>query len=657
MPTLSTQQAAILIETIANTAGIDEAVAALGTLEAEAKTKAASVKSAMNTIGMAGTVMSVAIIAGVTEAAKSAASFQQAMMMIQTQAGATSQEVQKMSQAVLDMSTQTATAPTALANALFYVESAGYRGAEALDILRASAEGAKVGNADLDTVTKAMVATMASHVKGIDNATEAMGYLNATVGAGTMKMQDLTSSLSSGIIPAAQSFGLGIKDVSAALATMTDLGVPADEAATRLRMTFSLLGAPTKQAAGDLESIGLSSRQLADDMRNGGLLKALEDLNTHLNETHTVMGTVEKGTKTSAAQMSVLKNEISDTQARLKILSEEHVKAGVATDKHNLSITEANQKLAEYQGKLGSANTMIGGMSKVTLDATQKAQLLSNAFGGGRSSATILTLLQNLDRLDAKYKQIGDSTKNFANSWAQTQQTAQYNFDQLNASMQKLTIEFGATLLPLLVKFVNFLTNSVIPVVDRVIQFFEKHKAAATALEIVIGVLLVGALVMVVAWFASMVAAVVAAIGVVAGFIGIGTGLVALIIGGIVAAVIILINYWKELGNVFSTIGAVIKSIVSDVAGAVISFVNMVINAINTLVQGAVGIANKIPGMHLSIGSIPNIGGGGNYTGNTGNSVLGSQVTINNNVTANTPFDLNSFNGNMGLQLSSALGR
>ena len=73
-----------------------------------------------------------------------------------------------------------------------------------------------------------------------------------------------------------------MKDVGAAMATMTDNGMPAADAATRLHMAISLMEAPTGQAEKALQSIGMTQFQLADDMRTKGLLAALQDLQTSL---------------------------------------------------------------------------------------------------------------------------------------------------------------------------------------------------------------------------------------------------------------------------------------------------------------------------------------------------------------------------------------
>lgn len=232
---------------------------------------------------VAGTVALFGFLDFTHKSVSAAIDFQTQMKLIQTQARANTSEINNMTAAVLNMAVGVQTGPEELAKGLYHIESVGIQGAKALDILTIAAEGARVGNADLESVTNAMVAAVTSGVSGVTSMTQAMGTLNGIVGSGNMRMQDLADSLRSGVLATATAFGVSLQGVGAALATMTDQGIPATEAATRLRITMALLGAPTKTAADQLSRIGISSRQLADDMRSsGGLIAAVEDLSVHL---------------------------------------------------------------------------------------------------------------------------------------------------------------------------------------------------------------------------------------------------------------------------------------------------------------------------------------------------------------------------------------
>jgi TP901 family phage tail tape measure protein len=326
-------------------------------------------------IAAIGVTAGVALTGIAVNATQAASSFQAAMELIRTQAGGTQQEVNSMSTAILAMAGSVGTSPDVLATGLYHIESAGLRGAKALDILKVAAEGAKVGNADLESVTNALIASVNSGIKGTTDMTQAMGVLNAIVGSGNMRMQDLTDAFSTGILSSAKTFGISIQSVGAAIADMTNQGVPAIDAATRLRMTISLLGAPTSKAAKSFEAIGLASTDLANTMRGpGGIAAAVTQLADHMQ------------------------------------------KAGMID-------------------KNGNPNTA-------------GATFLSGAFGGGRSSSAIMTLVGSIGKLDSIQKQVNTSTGTFGDAWTATQADVNTKVESVRASLDTLKITLGERLLP-----------------------------------------------------------------------------------------------------------------------------------------------------------------------------------------------------------------
>jgi TP901 family phage tail tape measure protein len=262
-------------------------------------------------------------IAGVAVAIKAAVDFQSKMLLIQTQAGATAAEVKKMTPAILSLAGPTATAPEALATSLYHIWSTGMRGAQALDAVKIAAEGAKVGHADLEATTNALTAVMVSGIGGIANMSDAMGKLNTIVGAGDMSMTNLVEAFSgTGLLAAAQGFGVTFNQVGAALATFGDNGIRGADAATQLRMTMMALSAPAKGGAGQLKALGLSAAQLKSDLSSGGLTKALEDLNAHMVATGVKSNQVGEVLTTAFGKkagvgITVLEEQLSRYQTKL----------------------------------------------------------------------------------------------------------------------------------------------------------------------------------------------------------------------------------------------------------------------------------------------------------------------------------------------------
>ena len=172
--------------------------------------------------------LSLPLLGAATVSIKEAVDFQSAMTLINTQAGAGTQEVTKLSQAVLKLAPAVGTGPTELAEALFPIESVGLRGAKAMEVLKVATEGARVGHADLATTTDVLVGALKVADLAAHGLAATMGLLNATVGGGKLHMEDLTAALGTGVLPAAKGVGLGLRDVGAGLDVMVGLGITGD---------------------------------------------------------------------------------------------------------------------------------------------------------------------------------------------------------------------------------------------------------------------------------------------------------------------------------------------------------------------------------------------------------------------------------------------
>ena len=293
------QMAAIL--RIGVTADTAAAQARLGALEARLKTttataatSAASMTDAyrkagtrMTSVGKTLTrTMTLPALAVGAASVKMAMDFEHSMSLIQTQAGASGKEVETLTKQVKDFaaSGRSTHGPKELANALFHIESVGYRGAKAMEVLRASEALATTGAADMETTTNALVGAMKTGIKGSENMGKTIGSLNAIIGAGNMRMEDLTSALGTGFLSNAKQMGVTLNQAGAALASLTRQGQPATQGATRLSMAFRMMMAPTAAASKALDSIGLSATKLGTMMQAGNFPQAIHLLVQRLDQ-------------------------------------------------------------------------------------------------------------------------------------------------------------------------------------------------------------------------------------------------------------------------------------------------------------------------------------------------------------------------------------
>ncbi|MFD7793642.1 phage tail tape measure protein [Streptomyces sp. NPDC059759] len=337
---------------------------------------------------VAGAALAGGLAVGLAEGAKDAARFQAEMTRISTQAGGTAKDVKVLSDQVLKLGTSTQQGPQHLAESLYHLKSVGMDNVQAMKALKESSDLAAVGHANLEETTNALAGAWRTGIKGATSFHEAVSTVNAIIGAGNMSMDQFNAAIGTGILPSAKTFGLSMKQVGAALALMTDEGIDSASAATRLRMSFSLLGAPSKAAEKQLGKIGLTGLNLADAMRGPkGLIGAIGLLKKHLDDSG--------------------------------------------------------------------------------LSASRQSQLLSRAFGGGRSSSGILLMLNNLDVLEKKQEQINHSTGKFDDAVKMQRKTAEAQWHLLTSNLEVMGIRVGTKVLPPVTSFIHFLATDAMPAAAR----------------------------------------------------------------------------------------------------------------------------------------------------------------------------------------------
>jgi TP901 family phage tail tape measure protein len=340
------------------------------------------------TVTLAGGALAGGLAVGLGESAKKAVEFQSEMKKVQTQAGGTARDVAVLSKGILQLGKTSEQGPQQLADAMYHLKSVGLDNVSAMKDLKAASDLAALGGSNLEDTTNALAGAWRSGIKGAGDFSTAAATVNAIIGAGNMRMEDFVAAIGTGILPSAKSFGLSLKQVGGALALMTDEGIPAVDAATRLRMSFSLLGAPSAAADKQLKKIGLNGLDLAKAMRGP-------------------------------------------------------------------------------QGLIGAVSLLRDHLDKSGLSAERQSQILSRAFGGGRSSSGILTLLNNLDVLRKKQDQVNSSMGKYGPAVAAQRKTAGAQLKILESNLDVFAIKIGMKLLPPITSFVSYLNKSALPEVGK----------------------------------------------------------------------------------------------------------------------------------------------------------------------------------------------
>ncbi|MES2360158.1 MAG: phage tail tape measure protein [Gemmatimonadota bacterium] len=219
------------------------------------------------------------IVAASAAVFKFSADFESSMTKVVTIAGESADNLASMKKSVLELSASVAIGPKALADALIVVESTGIHGAEALDILKRSAQASATGLGETKDIARAVTAAITAYGSSNLTAAQATDVLFAAVKAGGAEADEFAGSLGRVIGISAQA-GVSFQEVAGFIATFTRLGVDADEAVTALRGTLGTVLKPSKEAREALASVGSSVDELRASIKDKGLTQALIDLVT-----------------------------------------------------------------------------------------------------------------------------------------------------------------------------------------------------------------------------------------------------------------------------------------------------------------------------------------------------------------------------------------
>jgi TP901 family phage tail tape measure protein len=223
------------------------------------------------------------ILAAGAASFKAQKDFEASMSKIEGLVGVAAEEVANLSDQVLNLAPNIGRGPAELADALFFIESAGLRGSDAMDTLEMSAKASVAGLGETKVIADLVTSAMNAYGKENLNAAMATDILTAAVREGKAEADAMAGALGV-VLPIASEMGVNFNQVGAAFAGMTRTGTPASIAATQLKAVMAGLLKPTEQAEEALMSMGLSSAGLRQQIREEGLISTLETLRKTTNQ-------------------------------------------------------------------------------------------------------------------------------------------------------------------------------------------------------------------------------------------------------------------------------------------------------------------------------------------------------------------------------------
>ncbi len=579
-----------------------------------------------------------------------AADFQQAMIKSQAEAGLTQQQMTDMGNAILQMAPEVGQAPKDLADGLFFVESAGFAGKDALDTLRLSAQMAANDMTDTATVAKGLTTAVKAFGLATSDSAMVANQMTVTVSSGKMTMADYAQSIGK-VALTAHGFNVSMGETNAALATLTNNGFPsAAQASTALQNVLQQFDGNTDKVAKNIKALGLSfDENKFKSMSLGDQIKYLSTvMKGHEDQLQKVLG----GSKSAAQGVKALAGDTAGYQSILQKLNDAQKNGGAETQAFaatqqgfNFQMQQAQAAVQALQIKIGTAllpamSSLLGAVKPVIgafsnfVDWLDKTHLLVPVLGGVLAGCAALILATIVPAMWAW------AAANIAATWEFLLIAAAiagvvaafiyfYNntkpfkdfIDGMVSSVKSFAGVLGGDLKTVLGFIGNFLqstftpvwkqlqdtwNNQILPSVRQLIATFDQIKPQLTMLaQFVGGVLvvafglLVGALAGLVKGLAGLISGLIEAWGGVIQYI---SGLIQ-VISGIVSFIVDLLTgrfdklkgdlgvIWGGIANMFQGFGNTIKGIfdglVKGVEGQFSGFAEGITGYFNQILHGA----------------------------------------------------------------------
>ena len=225
-----------------------------------------SVSASMKTIGRNMAIAGAAITGAFAMALKTASQFEQSMANTASVAGATTEELKKLSDYARKMGEQSVFSASQAADAMYYLASAGMNTNEIMGALEGTLALAAATASDLAYTSESVAATLSQFGLAADESGRVANVFAAAISGSQATMEKLTTSMSY-VGPMAKSMGMSIEDTTGVLMNLYNAGLDGSMAGTALRMAFAQLIQPTTDGAAALEGLGIAVKDSNGEMR------------------------------------------------------------------------------------------------------------------------------------------------------------------------------------------------------------------------------------------------------------------------------------------------------------------------------------------------------------------------------------------------------
>tara|TARA_R100001463_G_scaffold74997_2_gene129038 strand:+ start:2225 stop:4708 length:2484 start_codon:yes stop_codon:yes gene_type:complete len=261
-------------------------------------------------------------------AVKMVADFDTSMTKLNTLVGVSEGQIEKFKESVLELSGEVAQSPNDLAEGLFFLTSAGLKGANAMETLEAVSKGVAIGLGEQTDLAKVAGAAQNAYGEDVLSAAESLDVFGKMVKTGMFESSELANVLGKEAGFAA-SLGVSFQELGAFISTYTRTTGDATSATVGVSGVLMAFTKETDKGEKALSKINMTYGSLREMLSEQGLQKTL----LHLKEKFASNG-VELSEFFSKSQslkgvLNVLGNQTGDY---INILDELENSSGMVND-------------------------------------------------------------------------------------------------------------------------------------------------------------------------------------------------------------------------------------------------------------------------------------------------------------------------------------
>lgn len=240
--------------------------------------KTAKIGQGFSKVGGALTTGITVPVLGLATAAVSVGNdFEKQMSRVQAIAGATKDELKKLTDQAMELGAETSFSATEVAEGMENLASAGFDTSEIMEAMPGLLDLAASSGADLATSSE--IAASAIRGFGLEASTSAhVADVFAEAAARTNAQTEDMGEAMKYVAPVAKTVGLSIEETAAAIGIMSDAGVKGSQAGTTLRGGLTRIVKPTKQVKQAMEDLGV------EFYNSNGKMKSLTEIIKTLQE-------------------------------------------------------------------------------------------------------------------------------------------------------------------------------------------------------------------------------------------------------------------------------------------------------------------------------------------------------------------------------------